>query len=151
MSSSSATLPRTGGADTSLLTSAVSFASSHRWLLLKSAVWLVGWRVFIALEFGAVYAAVSAIVFVFANLSSSTPTGAAPVSAYSAFNRGGARMAGVRRSRRHSTAGHMRSTAKDECSLISSCSYAGSMSMESWESQWRPMGGGSAPQLPQRG
>ncbi len=70
----------------------LSFLSSRRWLLAKLLVWLLVWRLFIAIEFGAVFAAVSAIAFLFANLSSSSAP--SKVSAYSAFNQGGARMAG---------------------------------------------------------
>ena len=88
------------------LSAAWSFLSAHRLLLLKSAVWLLGWRVFVLLEFGAVYVALTAFALLFANLSSSSssssssasssssPAPSGRVSAYSAFNEGGARMAG---------------------------------------------------------
>ena len=69
----------------------------HRWRCVKLLGWLVGWRVSVAVEFGALYVVLSAFVFLFTNLSSASPAsapGQPRVSAYSAFNQGGARMAG---------------------------------------------------------
>ena len=72
-----------------------SWCGSHSWLLLKVAVWLLVWRASIALQFGSVFAVVSCLALVFSQLSHEAAAGGQQrLSAYSVFNRGGARMAG---------------------------------------------------------
>jgi hypothetical protein len=72
-----------------------SWCSSQRWLLLKLAVWLLLWRASAALQFGSVFVVLSCLALVFAHLSHDAADGGQQrLSAYSVFNRGGARMAG---------------------------------------------------------
>ena len=67
-------------------------------LAAKSAVWLFGWWLCGRVEFGSIYLVVSAIVFMFLNLSSETADGKdkskGRLSAYSVFNEGATRIAG---------------------------------------------------------
>ena len=77
------------------LSSFLSYLSNRRSLVLHTIAFFVLLRLAALLEFTSVYLCVAALYFIFLNLNHSSPTdNAARISAYSAFNTGGARMAG---------------------------------------------------------
>ena len=77
------------------ISSFLSYCSYRRSLLLQLVAFLLLLRLAVYVEFTAVYLCLAALYFIFKNVSYSSPAANQPhLSAYSAFNSGGARMAG---------------------------------------------------------
>ena len=73
----------------------LSYCSYRRSFLLHLVAFLLLLRLAIYVDFTAVYLCLAALYAIFVNVSHSSPAGTQPrISAYSAFNTGGARMAG---------------------------------------------------------
>ena len=77
------------------LSSFLSYCSYRRGFLVRAVLFFLLLRLAVYVEFTAVYLCLAALYFIFLNTSHSQPVGNGPhVSAYSAFNTGGQRMAG---------------------------------------------------------